>query len=180
MNGRTARPTVNFVSTFRGEDQYGDANLPFGFRAFAVFFESKVRNGKEYADALGALAPIWSPDPLLNFTGALIIRGHTCPDYSGSISYLRGVMPNLLSLLSPSCEYSEMFPSFVEDTQVTVVSGGFGPNEFWSYMLEMIHALNGHDSDLPGMGAANLTGGYGRRIGGSGKVPLFSREAASS
>ena len=49
----------------------------------------------------------------------------------------------------------------------------FGPNEFWGYMIDMVHALNGHDYDLPGMGPMNLTGGYGRRGGGNGNVRLF-------
>jgi hypothetical protein len=90
---------------------------------------------------------------------------------------MMGAMPNLRELLSPSCESSELFPTYVEDMNVTVVSGGFGPNEFWSYMIDMVHALNGHDSDLPGMGPTNLTGGYGRRSGGSGNVRLFPLEA---
>jgi hypothetical protein len=63
--------------------------------------------------------------------------------------------------------------------KVTFVSGGFGPNEFWSYMIDMVHTLNGHDSDLPGMGPTNLTGGYGRRSGGSGKVRKFPLQATT-
>jgi len=153
--------------------KYGQSYLPLGFRAFAVFFETKVKNGKGYADALGALAPFWQTDPLLQFSGALIIRGQTCPDYSASIGYAMSDAEDFTNMFSRCCETSEPVPSFLSDMQVAVVSGGYGQNEFWKYMIDMIHALKGEDQDLPGMGPTTLTGGYGERRGGNRNVRLF-------
>lgn len=151
----------------------GKAYLPFGFNAFAVFFETKVKDEKEYADALGALAPFWQTNPLLGFSGALIIRGQTCPNYSASIGYAMIGADHLVNLFSSCCETSEPAPSFLSGMQVAVVSGGYGPNEFWRFMIGMIHALNGENQDLPGLEATTLIGGYGERRGGKQAVRLF-------
>ena len=153
--------------------KYGQTHLPFGFRAFAVFFETKVKNRKEYADALGALAPFWQTDPLLQFCRALIIRGQNCPEYSASISHSMSSAADFTNMFSRCCEISAPVPGFLADMQVVVASGGYGQNEFWEYMIDMIHALNGNDHDLPGMGPTTLTGGYGKRSGANRNVRLF-------
>jgi hypothetical protein len=84
--------------------------------------------------------------------------------------------PEMKELFSPCCELSEPFTPHTAGMHGFVISGGFGPNEFWSYMIDLMHALNGHDYDLPGMGPKNLTGGYGMRSGSTGKVRLFPAE----
>lgn len=154
--------------------KYGESHFPFGFRAFSVFFETKVGNAQAYKNALGALCPLWQAEPLLQFAGALIIRGETCPQFSASLSHAMAGMENFPDLLSSCCESSEPFPSFLEDMAVYVVSSGYGQNEFWQYMIDMVHALNGDDSDLPGMGPTNLTGDYGRISGPNKSVRLFT------
>lgn len=162
-------------------NKYGQTHLPIGFRAFSVFFETKVKSSEEYADALGSMAPFWQNDPLIAFAGALFIRGGTCPEYSASASYVMNSAidaRDFKRLLRTSCEVSTPVPSFVPDMNVAVVSGGFGPNEFWKYMIGMIHALNGEDEDLPGMAPKTLTGGYGERISGYKTVPLFPQKKA--
>lgn len=162
-----------FLRKDEGPRKYGESHLPYGFRAFSVFFETKVGDANGYKNALGALTPFWQPDPLLQFSGALIIRGESCPEFSASLSYAMAGMEDFPKLLSPCCEPSDPFPSFMEDMPVYVVSGGYGQNEFWRYMIDMIHALNGDDSDLPGMGPTNLTGGYGRTSGLNHNIRLF-------
>ena len=76
-------------------------------------------------------------------------------------------------MFSGCCEFSDPVPSFVDDMQVDVVSEGYGQNEFWRYMIGMIHALNGEDHDLPGMGPKTLTGGYGEGKATNRNVRLF-------
>lgn len=162
-----------FLKLEDGTPKYGSTHLSSGFRAFAVFFETKVKNSKEYADALGALAPFWQTDPLVQFSKALIIRGQSCPEYSATVSYAMSGAPDFTDMFIPCCEISDPVPAFVTDMQVAVVSGGYGQNEFWSYMIDMVHALNGNDYDLPGMGPTTLIGGYGQRSGGRRNVRLF-------
>jgi hypothetical protein len=163
-----------FQKAESGPPKYGETHLPFGFRAFAVFFETKVKNRVGYADALGALAPFWQTDPLLQFRGALIIRGQTCPEYSASTSYMMmHTDADFTEILPPDCEVSVPVPGFLADHQVVVVSAGYAHDMFWKYMIDMVHALNGNDYDLPGMGPTTLTGGYGRRSGTNRNVRLF-------
>ena len=151
------------------------AYLPSGFRAAAVFFETKVKDAMEYADALGAMAPFWQADPLIQFIGALILRGQTQPEFSASTSYFMTGMETLPDdLLNPSCEVSRSVPSYVSEMYVNVVSGGFGPNEFWRYMIDLVHALNGHDDEY--CPPRNMTGGYGVRQNGHTCVRLFPKK----
>ena len=152
---------------------YGHTHLPSGFRAFAVFFETKVNSAKEYAEALGSLAPFWQTNPLVQFSGALIIRGQSCPEYSASADYLMNGSTTFEHLLDQCCELSSPVPSFVPEMNVAVFSGGYGQNEFWRYMINMVHALNGKDNDLPMMGPTTLTGGYGQRRDRTRNVRLF-------
>jgi hypothetical protein len=93
-----------FLNSNVGTSESRRIHLPFGFRAFAVFFETKVKSSKEYSEALGAFAPFWQIEPLVQFAGALVIRGQSCPEYSASISYYMSRAPDFLALLSPSCE----------------------------------------------------------------------------
>lgn len=147
--------------------------LPALFRAFAVFVETKVKNSKEYKKALGALAPFWQNDPLTQFSEALIIRAESYPDYSASIAPWLVGDDSIIKLLAPYCEVSDSFNSFVKGMNVFVVSGGYGENEFWRFLINMVHALNGEDLDVPGVEPSGLTGGYGDKIQDSGNVRLF-------
>ncbi len=148
------------------------SSLPSEFRAAAVFFETKVSDAKEYADALGALAPFWQKDPFMQFIGALIIRGQRHPNWSASTSYMMSGMEDISGVVNDGCDVSAAFPSFVEDTFTHVVSGDFGPNEFWRFMIDLVHSLNGHDHEycLP----TTLTGGYGARKDGYRCSHLFA------
>src|SRR6185503_1208270 len=114
---------------------------------------------------LGALAPFWQTPPLLSFSQALILRGHTCPEYSAVLGYMMNGSDDFTRLLAPFCEVSEPVPSFVAGMNVGVISGGYGQNEFWSFMIDMVHALNGQDGDPPWSSPTTLTGGYGQRQG---------------
>jgi len=150
--------------------------LPDSFRAAAVFFETKVKNPKEYSDALTALAPLWQTDPLLAFIGALILRGQGHPEASAKISYFMCGTPELKSLLADCCEASDPFEPFVADACGYVVSGGFDKNEFWEFMIDLVHALNGDDNSEYTGPPKTLTGGYGIRRGGS-RQALFPAAA---
>jgi hypothetical protein len=138
--------------------------LPFGFRTAQVFFETKVKDAREYSEALGALSPFWQENPMVQFIGALIIRGQGQPDCSSSVNYLlTSSDKSIEELLIPECEASPPFVSFVTDMMGYIVSSGFGQNEFWKWMIEFVHALNGNDDEhCP---PSKMTGGYGVREG---------------
>jgi hypothetical protein len=159
-------------------DKKSRATVPDSFSAFAVFFETKVASSDEYVAALGALAPFWQTPPLLAFSGALILRGQTCPNYAAVLSYLMNGSDDFSRLLDPCCEVSKPVPSFVPEMNIGVVSGGYGENEFWRFMIDMVHALNGEDEDLPGFGPTSLTGGYGQKQGRNANVRLFPKSTA--
>lgn len=148
--------------------------LPNTFSAFAVFFETKVKNEKEYRDALGEMSIMWQKDPLVQYQGGLIIRGQSCPDLSASISYmLSGGQVNVENMLVPYCEASNPVDSFVDDMSISVFSAGYGTDVFWRFMIDMVHSLNGNDSEYNPPNS--LTGGYGVRSGVHDRKRLFQR-----
>lgn len=162
----------------RPQDAKKDDNafLPFSFCPAAVFFETKVRDAKDYAEALGELTRFWQTEHMVQFHGALILRGQTCPEFSASTAYaMTGSETLAQELLNEPCELSPPFKSFVEDMYITVFSGGYGPNEFWRFMIGLVHSLNGHDSEF--FPPRNMTGGYGERKGGHQCIRLFPKES---
>ena len=161
-----------FLKTKDEPPQYEETHLPSGFKAFAVFFETKVANSKEYTNALGALAPFWQTDPSVEFRRGLIIRGQSCPEYSAAISYAMGTAQDFTGMFVPQCEISYPVPSCVEGLRVVVISEGYSENSFWQFMIGMIHALNGNDSEYAPAPKA-LIGGYGQRSGSTRYVRLF-------
>lgn len=165
----------SFLKPKNSPTAHGQTYLPAGFSAFAVFFETKVKSAKEYTDALGKLAPIWQTDKPLPFSGGLIMRGQHCPQYSARINYVMGPLnSDFTRALSECCEFSEPVPSFEPELLgVSVASMGYGQNEFWSFLIAMVHALNGDDDDLPGLYPTKFIGGYGLRSGISPNIRLF-------
>ena len=110
----------------------------------------------------GRLTPYYnSPAPLLSAAD--------CPKYSASIGYTLSTSDDVANLFARCCEISEPVPSFLTGMPV-VLSWGLRAERVLRCMIEMIHALNGDDEDLPGIGPTTLTGGYGERSDGYRKV----------
>lgn len=148
-------------------------SLPSAFRAFAVFFETKVKTAEEYRDGLDALGALWQTPPTVAYSDALILRGQTHRDSSARISPMWTGATNLTGRLNEGCETSRPLPSHIsKDTFAYAVSGGFGPNEFWEFMIDMVYALNGDDIEQISS-PDYLTGGYGVRDSGWKCVRLF-------
>jgi len=59
------------------------------FVCTAIFFETNVKNLKEYRKALDNFIPVLNSTPMLPFMGALVLRSQREPSHSG---YLQGVL----------------------------------------------------------------------------------------
>jgi hypothetical protein len=145
--------------------------LSSSFRAFAVFFETKVDSSQEYQNALSALTALWRPEPTIAFRDALILRAPNHPDSSARIFSMWTGNPDLASLLAEGCETSQPLPCYDPEMFAYAVSGGFGRNEFWEYMISMVYALNGDDIEQLSS-PEYLTGGYGIRPDSHRRVRL--------
>jgi hypothetical protein len=145
--------------------------LPNAFRSYAVFFDTLVNTSANFNEAIGGLAPLWIEGPC-EFQGGLIIRGQSHPDYSASVHY---VFSNLdihpKKILRGSCEFSEPFQSTLANLRLFTVCGGFGKNEFWKFMIDMIHTLNDPSDNY--QSPKDLTGGYGIRADETKNLKLF-------
>ncbi|MBL7731124.1 MAG: hypothetical protein JNM88_08105 [Chitinophagaceae bacterium] len=170
VNAEKASTKLNKLGKFIKPHGTGDSRkrdyLQDTFCAFAVFYETKVKDGKDYRDALGKLAPLWVGQDFLFFSEALIIRGQTCPEYSGRISAMYSGADSIEERLVPCCEASSPFENKKMNMNVFVLSCGYGQNSFWSFLLSMIHKLNGENPDYEYVPQpSTLTGGYGYRKG---------------
>lgn len=138
--------------------------LPAVFHAAAIFFETRVRDSLDFSMSLGALGPLWHDDPLNRFFGALILRGQTHPDRSARIVYNMFSSPRAIEMwLPPGGDISPPFTGATSKHE-HVVSEGFGHNEFWHFMIDLVHTLNGAYGGHGGRKVPEtLRGGYGLR-----------------
>lgn len=157
-------------------------HLPENLLCAAVFFTTRVAKKKNFVDALQAFSELWQVDPRLPFAGALILRGQYYQDLSAQIEMIdtdEGI--DIEKHLPPGGEASAMFKAVpgnhAKATDSWVVSTGFGENEFWSFMMGFVHALN----DMPSPRVAKINPySYGVDKSKADCVPCFPVEADAS
>lgn len=169
LNSRSAEKAAEKLTKLNAfirspEGERDRTRLPYSFRSSVVFFTTDAKNCEEFVRALGALAPIWQQPNWASFMGGLIVQGHTHPKCSAQIAYAITASKNLVHY-RPGCEWSASFSAYRSDPTAPempchVLCTGFGESEFWDYMIELVHHLNGHASDS-GPVPTKLVGGYG-------------------
>lgn len=146
------------------------AGLPSGFAVATVFFEVKLTSPTQFSEALGALNGLWLKTHWMPYFGGLIIRADTHPNKSARIHHFIAGQERMTELLPDPCELSPSFPvyaftkeSIPENDLIGYryfFSTGFSENEFWSFMLDFFHELNGHNDEFFS-GHRTLSDGYG-------------------
>ena len=156
--------------------------LPKDFFAAAVFFETKVEDAKEFSKAIDALSPLWESTPGMPTAGALILRGQTHPTKSAVIGTQVGdVPPDDESVLEHGHGFKSQNKIISKDSWECVTSFGFSENTFWSFLIDLVHQLNGWPVKN-GKLAGPVRGrhqGADRRVPKNGLLPTlpFSRAA---
>lgn len=166
-----------FIKNDRTDDMSANDALKYPFTTFAVFYETNVSNIEQYLQALSELTIFGGKEPLVQFAGGLILRGENWPNYSSGISMIMGGSKEPQKLLIESCEACEAVPSFDEHLNVSVYSTGYGENEFWNFLMNLVHFLNGQMKDVPQNAPINFTASYGQRNGERDCKPLFNKDA---
>jgi len=180
FNVKSAKATTNkllklrqFIKENRTDNMSINNALKHPFVTFAVFYETNVKNKSQYLEALKQLTPFWQKNPLVQFAGGLILRGQNRPEYSSGISMIMGGMKDPQNRLINSCEGSEAVPSFLDGMNVSVYSTGYGQNEFWIFLMNLVHFLNGHGDGWSNSKPINFTAPYGQSSGERTCSPLF-------
>lgn len=112
-------------------------------QASAIFFDMKLKNNQEYLDALAKFAKVGD----MNFASGLILRCAQFPEYSSTFETWQSKghvdMPFPPFILKTPPYYSEEG----EERSTVVITLGFGDAEFWHFMLDLVHNLNGHGAE---------------------------------
>lgn len=169
-----------FKRTPSGErDRQG--HLPESFMTTAIFFTTRVKDKKEYLAALSALKGLWQVDPRIPFNGALILRGQNHPDYSAQIRLYDSNLEVDMKMHTPvGAEMPESFKAVQVhlpfETDSWAISFGFGKNQFWEFMIDLIQTLN----NIPSPRFSKMTPyGYGITETDDPSLPCFPEAPAA-
>lgn len=159
-----------------------DHYLPYDFFTSAVFFEATVPNPPSHTRALNEFAAFWQQQPWVPFTGASVLRHPRHPDRSGTITQMMsGMKREVMAALHPAFEVSEPFQvSLLDPTHEVygyIISAGYGVNEFYDYLNQLIVELRGGFHDVPGEKYPGLPN-YGFDHAHVERVPLFDQRPA--
>ncbi len=122
-----------------------DRALPKSSFTAAVFFETKVKDAREFARAIEALSPLWESTSAMPTAGVLILRGQTHPTKSAVIGTEigRDVPPDDETVLEHGHGFRSQDTIISRDSWEYVTSFGFSENTFWSFLIDLVHQLNG-------------------------------------
>ncbi len=155
LNGPSVKSAVDkllrlqkFPKTFDCDKQQ-PKGLPNRFTSAVVFYETKVTSATTYSNALTAFEPLFQygdMDPL--FLGGLIIRAQSMPERSGGLVFDWLPDDRRDEMLRKGCEVSRPFGNGTRNGEKPyMVSSGFGLNEFWGFLLDLVYTLNMSNTD---------------------------------
>ena len=94
------------------------------------------------------------------FLGGMILRAHNMPERSGTFMFQWMTDEHRDEIVGKGCEVSLPFGNGTRNHERPyMVSGGFGVNEFWGFLLDFVDFLNDTKSDNPA--ALSIAGNYG-------------------